>query len=104
MIISKRDRPNLSKRRTRGRICVRREKPPEGNYLSEVLLAASTYPGRVMITSRLADALEVEYEYPPPLDSPQTLFILDVRGLSVRYILVVLISRLFKFWPVTRME
>lgn len=72
--------PNTSNPRSRGRIQVRRESDSGVYYLSKVLPENSMSPGRVMVTQRLAEALEVEYL--SPSDNPQALLIPDVSSFS----------------------
>lgn len=84
--------PNLSKPRTRGRIRVQRENESGVYYLSKILQTSSVDRGRVMVTSRILEALVVEYEPLPPFDGPRALFVpdnqlpgCDTLGMKWRY-------------------
>lgn len=70
----------LSKRRVRGRIRIQRKDESASYYVSKILQAKGSEPGRVRVTASLSEALEVEYDSLPPSDDPRTLFIPDVSG------------------------
>ncbi|KAG8964085.1 hypothetical protein FRC00_003880, partial [Tulasnella sp. 408] len=69
--------PDVTKSRRRGRIRVRREKDAGSYYLSKTWDQHSVQPGRVVVTSSLSEALEVEYESLDAGDGGQILTIPD---------------------------
>ncbi|KAG9024155.1 hypothetical protein FS837_005463, partial [Tulasnella sp. UAMH 9824] len=69
--------PDVTKSRRRGRIRVRRENDTGTYYLSKTWDQHSVQPGRVIVTSSVSEALEVEYESLGASDGGQILTIPD---------------------------
>lgn len=74
--------PDATRSRRRGRIRVSREGDSNLYYLSKVLYGKKPQEGRVMVTTAIVDALEVECETLHDRNSPQILSIPDVRVIS----------------------
>lgn len=69
--------------RHRGRIKIVTKDDSEIRYLSKLLDTGSPYQGRVLITTSVTEALEVEYQSIPASDGPQSLFIPNVSAIYV---------------------